>query len=209
MIGKVKDDFEGAGDERIIVLTGANSGGKTTLLETMLQIQLMTQMGLLVSAKKVYVTIVDEIYYFGRNQGTDAGAFESLLKAFENITKDDDKRRLILADEIEAVTEPGAAAKVIASLLEWFEENENLLLILVSHLGEDIKKYSYQKVRIDGIEAEGLDKELNLIVNRNPVLNKVAKSTPELIVEKISKSKVANKDFYLHILSKFKEKKDL
>ncbi len=209
VIGKVKTDFKGARDERIIVLTGANSGGKTTLLETITQIQIMTQMGLLAPANRAYTTIMDEIYYFGRNQGNDAGAFESLLRAFEAITIENDKKKLILADEIEAVTEPGAAAKVIASLLEWFEKNENVLLILVTHLGEDIKKYSNQNIRIDGIEAEGLDENLNLIVNRNPIINKLAKSTPELIVEKASKSRTANKDFYSHILSKFKEKRSI
>ena len=40
-------------------------------------------------------------------------------------------------------------------------------------------------IRIDGIEAGGLDDDLNLIVNRTPIKNHIAKSTPELIVEKL------------------------
>lgn len=199
-LGKSEIELPGAGSERVAVITGANSGGKTTLLETVAQLQIMAQCGLPVLAKEASLALLDELYYYGRSRGdTSAGAFESLLKSFAGFSASS-ARRLILADEIEAVTEPGAAAKIISALLEWFEKDENSLVALVTHLGEDIDV----KVRIDGIEAEGLDENLNLIVNRNPVLNKLAKSTPELIVQKLSRTEKKHADFYRHILKKFK-----
>jgi hypothetical protein len=54
--------------------------------------------------------------------------------------------------------------------------------VLVSHLGEHLK---FEFVRVDGIEAEGLDDDLNLIVDRQPKFGVVGRSTPELIVERL------------------------
>jgi len=201
-LGKSEIELPGAGSERTAVITGANSGGKTTLIETIAQLQIMAQCGLPVLAREASLALLDELYYYSRNQGdTSAGAFENLLKSFAGLSTSGAKR-LILADEIEAVTEPGAAAKIISALLEWFGKDENTLVVLVTHLGEDIDA----KVRIDGIEAEGLDENLNLIVNRNPVLNKLAKSTPELIVQKLGKTERAHSNFYKHILKRFIQK---
>ena len=53
-------------DENIALLTGANSGGKTTLLETLTQISIMAQMGLPVSADKAEIKLFDEIYHFSK-----------------------------------------------------------------------------------------------------------------------------------------------
>ncbi|MBE9483881.1 MAG: hypothetical protein IMY74_03485, partial [Bacteroidetes bacterium] len=58
--------------------------------------------------------------------------------------------------------------------------------------------------RVDGIEARGLDKNLNLIVDRNPRYNYVAKSTPELIVERlVRQADGVEREFYQHLLDKF------
>jgi energy-coupling factor transporter ATP-binding protein EcfA2 len=191
--------------ERAVVITGANSGGKTTLLELVAQVVLMTYMGLGAPTKAAHTSLFDELYYFGKAQGTDAGAFESLLKSFESLIKTS-KKRLILADEIEAITEPGAAAKILAALLDWFKDDQNTLIAMVTHLGEDIKDHTGAGVRIDGIEAKGLDKDLNLVVDRNPIMGMVARSTPELIVERLSKIS-SKKEFYNRILERFGEEK--
>ncbi|RLG57715.1 MAG: hypothetical protein DRN88_02200 [Candidatus Hydrothermarchaeota archaeon] len=196
--------IKGSKGERIVIITGANSGGKTSLLETIAQIQIATQCGLPVLAEKAKVSILDELYYYRKMKGTlEAGAFETLLKSFALIARSK-KRKLILADEIEAATEPGAAAMIIDALLKWFYEQENTLLALVTHLGREI---TFPKVRIDGIEAKGLDENLNLIVDRNPVLNKIARSTPELILEKLSKTEKKNREFYERIIREFRKNK--
>jgi dsDNA-specific endonuclease/ATPase MutS2 len=190
---------------RAVVITGANSGGKTTLLELILQAIILTHMGFGVPSESAECSLFEEVYYFGKSKGDDAGAFETLLKTFEGLSKSS-KGRIILADEIEAITEPGAAAKILAGLLDWFKEDEKTLIAVVTHLGEDIKEHVGSGVRIDGIEATGLDSDLNLIVDRNPLLGKVAKSTPELIVERLSRisKKSVDRRFYDRILERFK-----
>jgi DNA mismatch repair ATPase MutS len=202
VIGKC-DLFPGK-EERAVVLTGANSGGKTTLLELIAQSAILMHMGLGAPGESLRSSLFNEVYYFGKALGNDAGAFETLLKTFEDLSKISGGSRIILADEIEAITEPGAAAKILASLLDWFKEDENTLILMVTHLGDDIKDHVGKGVRLDGIEASGLDEKLNLIVDRNPILDKVAKSTPELIVEKLSKTS-SSKKFYSKILESFKK----
>lgn len=59
-------------------------------------------------------------------------------------------------------------------------------------------------IRVDGIEAEGLDAELNLVVDRNPRYNYIARSTPELIVERLARRTEGNqKIFYEKLRNKF------
>lgn len=190
------------GQAKVAVLTGANSGGKTTLLEVMVQIQIMAQSGLPVLAAQAEIPLMEEVYFYGRRRGnSSAGAFEMLLRSLADIPRTN-TLKLVLADEIEAVTEPGAAAKILSALLELFSGMENCLVVVVTHLGEELQPN--RQVRIDGIEAKGLDENLNLIVDRNPVLDNLAKSTPELILERLSKTDDKHRDFYTAVLKKFK-----
>ncbi len=179
------DDTAG---ERVVLLSGANSGGKSCLLQNIIQIAILAQMGMLVPAFKAEVGIFDELYYYSKATGMlSAGAFESSLNNLANIVLSDSSK-LACFDEWEASTEPGAAAKVVAAVLELFSENQNSCVIFVSHLAEDITQLSQTSIRVDGIEATGLDPQLNLIVNRSPQFGKIAKSTPELIVERLFRS---------------------
>ena len=111
------------------------------------------------------------------------------------------KKTLILADEIEAVTEPGVAGKIIAATCEYFI-NLDSYLVIATHLGYEIQTCLPKKARIDGIEAKGLDNEFNLIVDHNPVIGRLAHSTPELIVEKMSKT--FNEEYFKFLNEKIK-----
>lgn len=176
------------------ILTGANSGGKTTLLEHLIQIISLTQVGL-PSHGESKIPNFSEIYYFAKNKGADnKGAFENLLNQMSKINPG--KKTLILADEIESVTEPGVAGKIISATVDFFTARE-CFLVVATHLGHEIQKNLPEKTRIDGIEAKGLDSNFNLIVDHNPVLGRLAHSTPELIVEKLANSE--KKEYFVHL----------
>ncbi|MGB9926900.1 MAG: endonuclease MutS2 [Methanosarcina sp.] len=190
-------------ENRVVLLSGVNSGGKTSLLELLAQCVILGYMGFPTPAKKLELGPVEEFYYFGKSKGTlDAGAFETTLRQFSVLSEASGK--LVLADELESITEPGASARIIAGILEYLSKNERSLGIFVSHLSELILENTDAEIRVDGIEAEGLDSNLELIVNRNPVYNCVARSTPELIVERLLR-KTAGKEqeFYAHLKNKF------
>ena len=84
-------------------------------------------------------------------------------------------------------------------------ECEGAIGVFVTHLAELILENATSSIRVDGIEASGLDDDLNLIVERSPRINYFAKSTPQLIVERLSKiSDGAESEFYGMLLEKFK-----
>lgn len=192
------------------ILTGANSGGKTTLLEHVLQNISLFRMGLPVVGE-FRCPVFDDVYYFAKSKGSASkGAFETLLTQMSRVgsRRSEIGNVLILADEIEAVTEPGVAGKIISATAEYFVE-KGYFMILATHLGAEIAKsllvldsvssklstgvpfLSGNGIRVDGIEAKGLDEDFNLIVNHNPVLGRLASSTPELIVERMACSEAA------------------
>src|SRR3989344_489208 len=143
------------------ILTGANSGGKTTLLEHILQLISLSNIGLAVSGR-VKLPIFSEVYYFAKNKGSmSKGAFETLLTQMSEIKTG--KQTLILADEMEAVTEPGVAGKIVNATAEYFI-NKNCFVIIATHLGQEIIKHLPEKARVDGIEAKGLDENFELII---------------------------------------------
>ena len=195
-----KVDYQLTKDENIALLTGANSGGKTTLLETLTQISLMAQMGLPVSADNAEIKIFDEIYHFSKKRSLDAGAFESFLNVFIPIVTTNSEK-LVLLDELEGITELDAAVKIISTFIDMIKES-NSYGVIVTHMARELMNYT--DIRVDGIEAKGLDKDYNLIVDRTPKMNFLAKSTPELILKRIyEKSDDELKVVYAKILEKF------
>ncbi|MGQ9721157.1 MAG: MutS-related protein [Candidatus Jordarchaeum sp.] len=192
--------------EKIIILSGANSGGKTMAIQLIAQIAILAQMGFPVPAKKTSVSLFEELFYFGKSQGmVTAGALETTIKRFVSIVTDP-ASKLALFDEVEAMTESGAAAKIIAGILDMMCENQKTCAVFVSHLSDEILNLTKSPVRVDGISAKGLDENLNLIVDRTPKFNYLAKSTPELILQRLySLSKGEEKVVFGNILKKLSE----
>ena len=112
--------------------------------------------------------------------------------------------KLILADELEAITEPGAGAKIIAGMLEAANKHEHTCMLLVTHLAKDIMDATELDLRVDGIEAKGLNQNLELIVDRNPRRNYLARSTPELIVKRlVQRASGSSQEVFTSILERF------
>ncbi|RAP53192.1 MAG: hypothetical protein BZ138_01660 [Methanosphaera sp. rholeuAM270] len=198
-----KIDYSLDRDNNIILLTGANSGGKTTLLETLGQHTIMAHMGLGVCSTKAMIPQINEVHYFTKKHSLNAGAFETFLTSFIPVTIGLEKK-LILIDELESITELEAAIKIIIGFIEHIQ-NDNSYAVIVTHMAPEIlKRTSNTKIRTDGIEAKGLDENYNLIVDRTPKINYLANSTPELILQKIyEKSEEPLKSVYKDILDKF------
>ncbi|WP_096390754.1 MutS-related protein [Halopenitus persicus] len=181
------------------LLSGVNSGGKTSTLDLVALVAILAQMGMPVPAERVRLERFEEIHYYAKSQGTlDAGAFEATLREFGDLVSGA-SGRLVLVDELESITEPGASAKIIAGILEALE-GQDATGVFVSHLAREIRDAADFDVAVDGIEAVGLvDGELR--VNRSPQKNHLARSTPELIVEKLADDRGG--EFYDDLLEKF------
>ena len=190
--------------EGVTLLSGVNSGGKTSLLDLVALVVTLTQMGLPVPAERARVGRVDELHYHATSQGTlDAGAFESTLREFGDLVTEVSERRrvLVLVDELESITEPGASALIVAGILEALDRRD-ATAVFVSHLAREIREAAETDLAVDGIEAHGLaDGELQ--VERSPVKGSLARSTPELIVEKLATDGDRDAGFYRRLLEKF------
>ncbi|MFD1598628.1 endonuclease MutS2, partial [Halobellus rarus] len=181
------------------LLSGVNSGGKTSTLDLVALVVVLAQMGLPVPAERVELERFSELHYYAKTQGTlDAGAFESTLRDFRELA-DGETNRLVLVDELESITEPGASAKIVAGILEALDE-QAATAVFVSHLAGEIREAAGFDVAVDGIEALGLE-DGELVVNRSPVKDHLARSTPELIVEKLADDDGSG--FYDRLLEKF------
>jgi dsDNA-specific endonuclease/ATPase MutS2 len=207
------------GVEGVTLLSGVNSGGKTSTLDLVAVVVLLAHMGLPVPADSARVERVAELHYHAKSQGTlDAGAFESTLREFGALVtgvgddgtdegSDDEEneapgRKLVLVDELESITEPGASAKIMAGILEALDER-SATAVFVSHLAREIREAAGFDVQVDGIQALGLE-DGELRVDRTPVKGQLARSTPELIVEKLADDGIDDeREFYRRLLAKF------
>ncbi|MFB6283978.1 MAG: DNA mismatch repair protein [Halobacteria archaeon] len=169
-------------EDLVSVLTGANSGGKTTLLETTCQIVLLAQMGLPVPAEKAHVSLFDSLVFHRRHASFNAGVLESTLRSVvPPLTLEGDT--LMLVDEFEAITEPGSAADLLHGLVN-LTVDSGAHGVFVTHLADDLEPLP-EEARVDGIFAEGLDDELELDVDYQPRFDTIGKSTPEFIVSRL------------------------
>ncbi|HJQ93969.1 MAG TPA: hypothetical protein VJ874_06790, partial [Candidatus Thermoplasmatota archaeon] len=200
------------GPHPVALLTGANSGGKTTLLEHVGQLVLMARLGLPVVGEGVRVPWVDELHYVTARRSLDAGAFESFLRTFLPVVHGG-RRRLVLADEVEAVTELEAAGRILGFVVDRLARDcPGSLAMVVSHMAPQVLRHvslgsrpGEGQVRVDGIEATGLDDEWRLVVDRTPRMGHFARSTPELIVQRLAATmKGPDKRLYEDLLGLFR-----
>jgi predicted nucleic acid-binding Zn-ribbon protein len=176
------NDADPPAGDRVAVLTGANSGGKTTLLETLCQVAVLASMGLPVPAERAEVGPTDAIVFHRRHASFNAGVLEATLRSVvPPVTAGD--RTLMLVDEFEAITEPGSAADLLHGLVTLTVEQE-ALGVFVTHLADDLEPLP-DVARTDGIFAEGLNQDLALRVDYQPRFDTVGKSTPEFIVSRL------------------------
>jgi dsDNA-specific endonuclease/ATPase MutS2 len=111
-----------------------------------------------------------------------------------------DRPVLVLVDELESITEPGASANIVAGILEALADR-NATAVFVSHLAREISDAAEIGLTVDGIQARGLE-DGELQVERTPVKGQLARSTPELIVEKLA-TEGEGGTFYESLLEKF------
>ncbi len=189
------------------LLTGSNSGGKTMCIITCSESIILAQMGF-PSLGHFKFHPFDEIYFFKKSNGQlSAGAFETTLLQFVQLAQSS-KLKVVFADELESITEPNAASKVISGIFSLFLTNSNNYGVFVTHLVEllqrEFNSEQRKSIRIDGIEASGLDENLQLIVDRSPKFNYAAKSTPELILKRLAQSGTSDqRKFFSSLLQKF------
>ena len=110
-------------DERVLVISGPNAGGKTVVLKTLGLLSLMAQSGIPVPAERAKFPILDHVMADIGDQQSIANqlsTFSAHILAVSGMLASASERSLILLDEIGSSTEPTEGAALAVAVLEHF-----------------------------------------------------------------------------------------
>lgn len=168
--------------QKLTVITGANSGGKTTYCKTITQMQLLSQIGCYVPAEEAEISIADRILYQAPMFSSilDAeGRFGTELKRTKDIFFKATPRSLIVLDELAEATTYEEKMEISHAILNGFNKIGSNT-ILVTHNHELAKR----------LDQEGKSQNLQVqFENKKPTYRLIPgiskKSHAELIAEKV------------------------
>jgi DNA mismatch repair protein MutS2 len=115
-----------AADDRILVISGPNAGGKTIVLKTIGLFALMAQSGIPVPAERAVLPLADRVLADIGDQQSIANqlsTFSAHILSISKMVAVVTPRSLILMDEIGSSTEPAEGAALAVAVLDHFRKN--------------------------------------------------------------------------------------
>jgi len=136
--GTVVGNDISADGKKLIVVTGANQGGKSTFLRSVGIAQLMLQCGMFAPATYLRANLVDSLFtHYKREEDTTmkSGKFDEELARMNDIANQVTPRAMILFNESFAATNEREGSEVARQIVSALLEKE-LKLVFVTHLYE-------------------------------------------------------------------------
>lgn len=134
--GYVGNDFVLDG-EKLALITGPNSGGKTAFCKTVTQVQLLAQIGSYVPAASAILSVADKVFYQAAeiSQLEDGeGRFGTELKRTRDIFLASTAKSLVVLDELSEGTTLEEKMETSVNILDGFyQKGCNTLLITHNH----------------------------------------------------------------------------
>ena len=136
----VPNDIEVSCDEgRLLIITGPNMAGKSTVLATTGLITVMAQVGSFVPASEATIGICDAIYYrTGSYDDISAGKSSFMVELLEtaNILNNATDRSLILVDELGRGTSTYDGMALAWAVAEWVHDHVGARALFTTHYHE-------------------------------------------------------------------------
>lgn len=134
------------GNNRILILSGPNAGGKSVALKSVGLLQLMLQAGIPIPAdensemgifSKIFVDIGDQ-----QSLEDDLSTYSSHLKNMKKTTENADKNSLILIDEFGSGTDPKIGGAIAEAILKNINHKKSFGLITTHY--SNLKYFAYK-----------------------------------------------------------------
>ncbi|MBN1255385.1 MAG: endonuclease MutS2 [Deltaproteobacteria bacterium] len=142
--------------QRILVISGANTGGKTVALKTLGLLTLMAQSGLHIpAAPDSEVTFFRNVFaYIGDEQNLQEhlSTFSSFVQWLNRVTDGIDDTTLLLIDEIGVGTEYSQGAALAMGLLDYIRQSGGYAVV-TSHFNP-LKAYAYRHEGVVNVAVE-------------------------------------------------------
>lgn len=137
-------DIELEEDNRILIISGPNAGGKSVCLKTVGLLQYMVQCGIPIPlAENSKVGIFNNIFIdIGDEQSieNDLSTYSSHLTNMKFFVRNCDKKTILLIDEFGGGTEPQIGGAIAESLLKRFNQKESFGVITTHY--QNLKHYA-------------------------------------------------------------------
>ena len=131
------------GEERVLVISGPNTGGKTVALKTTGLAALSAQAGIPVAAQSAVLPLFDRVLVdIGDEQSiaADLSTFSSHMLNLKGMLEEATPNSLVLADEMGTGTAPEEGAALAEALLEEFRKKKCFVLATTHH--DRLKAYA-------------------------------------------------------------------
>jgi DNA mismatch repair protein MutS2 len=126
--------------KRVLIITGPNTGGKTTTLKMVGLLAYMTQCGLYIPASEestlpIFERILADI---GEEQSIEQSlsTFSSHIRQIKRILDNIQGLSLILLDELGAGTDPAEGSALARAIVEYLANKEDVRLLVATHFSE-------------------------------------------------------------------------
>jgi hypothetical protein len=126
------------GDPRLIVVTGANQGGKSTFLRSLGMAQLMTQAGMFVTAAEFASSLGDGVFTHHKREedpGMSSGKLDEELKRMSQVVEHLGHQPMVLFNESFAATNEREGSEIARQVLTGLLEH-GARVLCVTHLYE-------------------------------------------------------------------------
>ncbi|NLO90778.1 MAG: hypothetical protein GX410_02130 [Elusimicrobia bacterium] len=126
-------DFTGG---RVAVVSGSNMGGKTVVLKTLAQLQLLAQCGFFVPADAFRTVLFKGVYYAGYGVQAQTGGLSSFgleLHSFMQSYAVKERPCLFLLDEFARTTNSEEASALLSAIIEAFSSDSGIYAFIATH----------------------------------------------------------------------------